>query len=509
MAMPLMTAPASGVKVRMYRQGHGDCFLLAFPTGKERPFYLLIDCGYKPGSNGKKYGLAGIRDIVNDIGAATGNHLDLVIITHEHQDHVNGIWKQSKPYFAGFEIGAAWFAWTEDPKDSLAIELRKRHHDQLLGLVAARNRMAAARAPDGEGETLRRLDDLLSLELGTDEAGSFAAKAKDPASSVNKQAMKLVKDKAKTKPKYIVPFEEILRLPGVQGVRIFAFGPPYSADLLADEDPQGAEAFPGHGFGATTRGSFFAAAQADESEPGIQPFAKRFGVRLAEAYTSDPSATFFNRFYSAAPPATEAAGSEVADNAAFRRIDNDWLYSAEDLALVLNKGINNTSLALAFELEKSRKVLLFIGDAQRGSWKSWTKGSWKDGSGKEITVRDLMARTVLYKVGHHGSHNATLAGTADDDYPNLGWMGQGSFGREFTAMITAVKDWAYAQTPVWAHPLNSIKEELVRKTAGRVFQTDTGTLEQPKNVSDLEWDEFMQRTTVGTLYFEYEVADQE
>ena len=29
----------------MYRQGLGDCFLLAFATGGRRPFYVLIDCG--------------------------------------------------------------------------------------------------------------------------------------------------------------------------------------------------------------------------------------------------------------------------------------------------------------------------------------------------------------------------------------------------------------------------------------------------------------------------------
>ena len=41
-----MTAPASGVKIRMYRQGLGDCFLLAFPDpAAARPFYMLIDCG--------------------------------------------------------------------------------------------------------------------------------------------------------------------------------------------------------------------------------------------------------------------------------------------------------------------------------------------------------------------------------------------------------------------------------------------------------------------------------
>ena len=85
------------------------------------------------------------------------------------------------------------------------------------------------------------------------------------------------------------------------------------------------------------------------------------------------------------------------------------------------RGINNTSLVLAFELPESNKVLLFVGDAQRGNWRSWTEGGWQDGE-KTITVRDLMSRTVLYKVGHHGSHGATLLGTEQDDDPNLSWL---------------------------------------------------------------------------------------
>ena len=36
----------AGVVVRMYRQGHGDCFLLAFPRdGGGEPVRVLIDCG--------------------------------------------------------------------------------------------------------------------------------------------------------------------------------------------------------------------------------------------------------------------------------------------------------------------------------------------------------------------------------------------------------------------------------------------------------------------------------
>ena len=46
-----LAAPPSGVTVRMYRQGLGDCFLLAFPTaGGGRPYYLLIDCGVLQGT---------------------------------------------------------------------------------------------------------------------------------------------------------------------------------------------------------------------------------------------------------------------------------------------------------------------------------------------------------------------------------------------------------------------------------------------------------------------------
>ena len=33
------------VKVRMYRQGLGDCFLVSLPRHNCQTFYLLIDCG--------------------------------------------------------------------------------------------------------------------------------------------------------------------------------------------------------------------------------------------------------------------------------------------------------------------------------------------------------------------------------------------------------------------------------------------------------------------------------
>ena len=110
----------------------------------------------------------------------------------------------------------------------------------------------------------------------------------------------------------------------------------------------------------------------------------------------------------------------------------------------MNDKTNNASLVLAFEMGPGGKVLLFAADAQRGNWLSWTRGTWDDGD-KTVTASDLLARTVLYKVGHHGSHNATLSGKSGGKKANLSWMGRGQYAREFVAFITAVRKWAETQ----------------------------------------------------------------
>src|SRR5262249_43368434 len=55
------------------------------------------------------------------------------------------------------------------------------------------------------------------------------------------------------------------------------------------------------------------------------------------------------------------------------------------------------------------------GDAQVGNWESWHADSQRkarvyrdEATGREVTAEALLNRVVLYKVGHHGSHNATL-----------------------------------------------------------------------------------------------------
>ena len=64
--------------------------------------------------------------------------------------------------------------------------------------------------------------------------------------------------------------------------------------------------------------------------------------------------------------------------------------------VALEAAVNGTSLLLAFEF--GRQMLVFPGDAQWGTWKQALDNP---------ASRDILSRATFYKVGHHGSHNAT------------------------------------------------------------------------------------------------------
>lgn len=494
----------------MYRTGHGDCFLLAFPgETKGQPVYVLIDCGYKPGS--PSYIHTKIKDITQSIRGATGGRIDVAVITHEHQDHVNGI---TNTNFAGISIGQAWFAWTEDPSDDLANALRRKFKDKLLGLLAARNRLEAA----GDSGQVKRIDEFLAFELGGDEDTAFSATqsaqlltaAGTAAQSMNKQSMRVFKDLANRNGgvKFLRPHEKILTIPRTRNIRVFVLAPPRDAELIGDLDPNVEESFQGIAVGAASVGQYFAAAATGTDPSG--PFTNRYRIPQSDAMTDPTYGPYFTQVYgkqgslpSLPLGVLEPGNNEVEGNADWRRIDQDWLYSADQLALAMNDQTNNASLVLAFELGKGGKVLLFAADAQRGNWLSWSKKTWKDGN-ETVRAKDLLGRVVLYKVGHHGSYHATLNGTLGDGHANLSWMAEGDHATEFAAMITAVREWAETQRG-WDHPQKAIKDALLKKACGRVFQTDCDVENMKKfgNGAERDWEGFKSRTAGHKLYFDY------
>jgi beta-lactamase superfamily II metal-dependent hydrolase len=62
----------------------------------------------------------------------------------------------------------------------------------------------------------------------------------------------------------------------------------------------------------------------------------------------------------------------------------------------LDRVLNNTSLVFVLEVDDIR--ILFAGDAQWGVWREILSN---------LDARELLARTNLYKVSHHGSHNGS------------------------------------------------------------------------------------------------------
>jgi hypothetical protein len=158
--------------------------------------------------------------------------------------------------------------------------------------------------------------------------------------------------------------------------------------------------------------------------------------------------------------ALQALVAQYRDQSAvWRTIDDDWMQQAEGLALFLDTYTNNSSLVLAIELVESGKVLLFAADAQVGNWASWAKIRWDDPA---VSTDDLLARTVLYKVGHHASHNATLVAA----FEQIG-------SADLVALIPVhKKDPNITKKNGWKMPAKNLFKQLKQKTEGRVLQMD-------------------------------------
>ena len=57
---------------------------------------------------------------------------------------------------------------------------------------------------------------------------------------------------------------------------------------------------------------------------------------------------------------------------------------------------NNSSLVLAFEFLDTKRVMLFVGDAQIGNWLSWQKVGWR---GDATTAVDFCGARYFTKLG--------------------------------------------------------------------------------------------------------------
>jgi hypothetical protein len=498
MSCALLNPPKDGVTVRMYRQGLGDCFLLAFDRGEEddRPCFVLIDCGVLVGTEGSTEKM---RRVALDLERVTGGRIDVLVATHQHWDHLSGF-EAAREIFSRIDFDEVWVAWTEDPHDPLACRLRRHREIALRALRGSVERLNAAGSPGAEGA--QALESLLGFygELGA---------AEEPTAI--QRAMAYVLERGDP-PRFRRPGEGPLSLPGVRGAGVFVLGPPYDERLLLRSDParRGGEVYERKlALGEET--AFFAAllgttalpvapdaAEAQWEAWELEEMRRRsfpFDAALRLDFEAAKETEFFRDLYFGAP------GSPEESELLWRRIDGDWLRAAGDLALQLDSDTNNTSLALAFELSPGGKVLLFPGDAQVGNWLSWHDLTWRPSRGpaREVSAAELLRRTVLYKVGHHASHNATPCEKGLDLMTSP----------ELVAMIPV--DEAMARKPKggspkgWDMPYGPLLERLVGRTDGRVIRLDRGKPERPPHVPVSDWVDFDQAVTESDLYLQIDI----
>src|SRR5262249_27366162 len=115
---PLARDQARGnwrVRIRMFRQGIGDSFLLTFRTGAADA-HILIDCGVLTGT---KNAAQWTQAIARNVRAATGGQVNALVGTHPHWDHLSGF-SDAKGEFDQLATGEVWLSWAENPQDEAA-----------------------------------------------------------------------------------------------------------------------------------------------------------------------------------------------------------------------------------------------------------------------------------------------------------------------------------------------------------------------------------------------------
>jgi beta-lactamase superfamily II metal-dependent hydrolase len=304
---------AKDLRVRMYRVGFGDCFLLSLPTGGDGDTHrhVLVDCGVHPQGN-----LGTMEQVLNDIGVVTGRKLALVVATHEHADHISGFGSRAED-FAKFDVGEVWMPWAMNDRDPQAVASRKRRLTMVDDLAKHFGAAGASAKAKAVIENLRGNDKALAVLRG-----GFAGAPKV---------------------RYFEAGMEPDAPRSLAGLSVRVLGPPRGAEFLRKMDPPPSQKYLHAGPGGKS-----------VSDNAVHPFQKQWQVK--------PRA------------GRKAFGFSREDERSLRTSVVEAL-DLEALAFALDSAVNNTSLVLLFTFRT--KLLLFPGDAQYGNWKAWLddKGS--------------------------------------------------------------------------------------------------------------------------------------
>lgn len=345
----------------MYRIGFGDFFLLSVPTNSGES-HVLIDCGVHAKD------LGSMREAVTQMKQDCGGKLALVIMTHRHADHISGFGSCSD-IFSEIEVERVWMPWFEDRGNENAAKFQANLAalaGHLAGHLAARLRLAAGDDPEAE-ELLHMTQNITG---GMSVAGGV---------SPNQKALNVLHGgfKNKVQPDYYRA-GDVAKLPQdlvEAGLAAQILGPPIDEALIVQMTNK-------------TQQYLAGSTPEDEAEPPPPPFSDAF---LAH-YDDYPSKAF------------ELYGADQI----MRLIQSAQPDALAAQAIAADKNLNNQSLVILFSI--GGKNLLFAGDAQWGNWENFLYGGAYGTPGHTTLTpkaQEILNRIDFYKVGHHGSANAT------------------------------------------------------------------------------------------------------
>lgn len=342
------------VLIRSYQVGFGDCYLLTFVYGKQLTDpkrHLLIDFG----TTGlpKKLGSPSEwqRKIAEDITTTCGETLHGIVVTHRHQDHLSGFAGKSGTILSALKPQVVIQPWTEHP----------RANRQASSLPSSRKAFAAT-MHNMHAFSATALQELDRLQV---------------SSTVKKQLRFIGEDNLRND-------KAVRTLMEMTGQHLYV----NAGQVLAFEN-----AFPGitfHVLGPPTlkqTRTILKQRSWDKDEFWL------WGLQAASLKKIKQGFIFKPRF---------STNSRLPFSARWFLPKLEKLRGEQLLGLVriLDKAMNNTSVILLIEVGK--RLLLFPGDAQIENWnyalkhapqsKNWLK---------------LLQKVDVYKVGHHGSRNAT------------------------------------------------------------------------------------------------------
>jgi ribonuclease BN (tRNA processing enzyme) len=362
-----MKAFPTELSLRAYRVGFGDCFLLTFHYPSiDR--HVLIDFGSTAAFPGQSSDA--MLKIAKDIRATCGGKLHAVIVTHRHRDHLSGFAMTKDGKGPGAEIAACvpdlvLQPWTEDPKAAPDALGPTSPRSRAKGFVASLNRMHEVSANvqrEAKELATRRAEGVNIGKNLVDELEFLGGENLANRSAVENLMRMGTRKNARAVYASFGARSGLERL--LPGVQCQVLGPPTlkQSESIRKERARDPDEF-----------WQLMALTAGEGRGTSLPFstAKKNLGRIP------PSARWLrNRML-------QLRGQQLLQ-----------------LVRSLDEAMNNTSLILLFQVGRYR--LLFPGDAQIENW-SYALNRAE----KSKTLRQQLSLVNMYKVGHHGSLNAT------------------------------------------------------------------------------------------------------